>query len=193
MAPLQQTTIDTDAAMAGLAAVTRGLDSDACLLRSRPVPGAHVPEPFRRLLVHEAHMTTTLNAYYGGAVGLEVLESREHGDLYDRRILLRVPDGRVVEYGIARLRLDLIATSIRNEILARQRPLGDILISYDVLRRIEPQWFFEIHLGAACLKHFDVGVEGGAFGRVGRIHCDGEPAIELLEVVVDAKGANRGA
>ena len=36
------------------------------------------------------------------------------------------------------------------------------------------------------LDHFGSGVRQ-AYGRVGLIHCDHQPAIELLEVVADVK------
>ena len=69
--------------------------------------------------------------------------------------------------------------------LAGEIPLGAILITNEVMRRIEPKWYFRFTADAPMAAHFAGG--GAAYGRVGIIHCDGAPAIELLEVVTDHK------
>src|SRR5687767_1782568 len=66
-----------------------------------------VPEPYRRLLVHDHHMTVTVEAFYGSRVDVRVLERRRDGDLYSRKILLVLQsDGRVVQSGVVRIRLN---------------------------------------------------------------------------------------
>ncbi|MBY0228299.1 MAG: hypothetical protein K2W96_03355, partial [Gemmataceae bacterium] len=52
------------------------------------VAGEDVPEPYRSLLVHEHHMTVTVEAHHGGPVDVRVLDRRSDGELYSRRILL---------------------------------------------------------------------------------------------------------
>lgn len=146
-------------------------------------PPTDVPPPFDGLLVHEEHMTTRLAAHHGEPVMLEVMEDRQMGDTYQRKILLTVGDGHVVEVGVARIHLNFTADDVRAEILSKKSPLGDILINHNVLRRIEPKWFLRFEGPPALLAAFDRPLKGPAYGRIGVIHCDGAPAIELLEVV----------
>ena len=159
------------------------LDIDALLADSRCVDPAETPAPYRELLVHNEHMTTKLAAFHGAAVELRVLGERLGAGSYNREIALALPGGDVVEFGAVRVRFQHVPDDVRAEILARQTPLGDILIRHDVLRRIEPRWFVRFGPGSSVLGYFAAGT-GEAYGRIGTIYCDGEPAIELLEVVV---------
>ena len=146
-----------------------------------------LPARYRDLLVHNNHMTSALTAHYGRRVSLRVLEEMQDGDVYSREILLTLDDSdAVVEYGVMRLDLSLVTESVRSQILARTAPLGDVLIRHRVLRRIEPKWFVRFGAGSPLLAHFGTDVNE-AFGRIGIIHCNQKPAIELLEVVVDGR------
>jgi chorismate-pyruvate lyase len=140
-----------------------------------------LPPVARDLLVHEEHMTLKLRAHHGCPVRLEVLNERRDGAIYAREILLLRADNRApAEFGIVRIHENLLPEKAVTEIHARSMPLGDILIANDVLRRIEPRWYFHFERDSA------VGVALGnvaAFGRLGVIHCDHQPAIEVLEAV----------
>ena len=143
-----------------------------------------VPAPFDRLLVHNEHMTDRLRDFYGVGVELRVLAEQTRADVYSREILLTLPgSGQVVEYGIARVHLGYVADPVRAEVLARRSPLGDILVQNDVLRRIEPKWFYRFSAAAAVVGHFRSAFGVEVYGRVGTIFCDDAPAIELLEIV----------
>jgi chorismate-pyruvate lyase len=144
-----------------------------------------IPEPFRWLLVHRNHMTKVLEAQYGRPMELEVVEHHLEGELYTRKILLR-PAGTavVVEFGIVRLNLRFVPDGARAEILERKTPLGAILIRHKVLRRVEPKWYLKFPAAAPLLTAAGMSAVGHpVYGRIGVIHCEGEPAIELLEVV----------
>src|SRR5262245_26398041 len=66
-----------------------------------------VPEPYRRLLVHEHHMTVTVEAHHGDLVNVVVLERRHQGDTYSRKILLALQQtGQVVQFGLVRIHLE---------------------------------------------------------------------------------------
>ncbi len=54
------------------------------------VAGLEVPAPYDRLLVHEPHMTVTLERRHGASVELNVIEQRHVGDDYGRRLTLSV-------------------------------------------------------------------------------------------------------
>ncbi|MFO0926002.1 MAG: hypothetical protein U0736_03060 [Gemmataceae bacterium] len=65
------------------------------------IPADTIPAPYRGLLVHEEHMTVTVEAYHGGPVDVRVMEALEDGDLYAREVLLvHQATGRVVQFGI---------------------------------------------------------------------------------------------
>jgi hypothetical protein len=153
-------------------------------LRWRQAAAAELPEPCRTLLVHDQHMTAVLQAHYGLPVELHVLQEHQDADVYTRLIVLCLQgrSNEVVETGIMRLSLRLMTDGVRREILSRSAPLGDILIRHDVMRRIEPRWFLQLQGRSPLLEPFGRSV-APACGRIGIIHCDGQPAIELLEVV----------
>ncbi|MCZ6815677.1 MAG: hypothetical protein O7F76_03135 [Planctomycetota bacterium] len=151
------------------------------------VESAAVPVPFDDLLVHHRHMTTTLESFHKRPVELRVLQHKQDGDLYSREILLTLSGtDRVVEFGIVQLDLGLVSDAVRAQIMERQTPLGDILIRHNVLRRIEPRWYFRFFGDCPLLRHFGPEHPSVVYGRVGTIYCDHEPAIELLEVVSNA-------
>ncbi len=152
------------------------------------VEAAAVPHPFDRLLVHHDHMTTALEKFHGVRTRLEVLETLHHGDGYSRKILLSAGEsGHVIEVGVARINLTYTTGEVKTEILKREAPLGDILIRHEVLRRIEPKWYFRFDGPASLITAFDRPLSGPVYGRVGIIYCDEVPAIELLEVVAADK------
>ncbi len=151
------------------------------------LPAESLGEPYRTLLVHHDHMTAVLFGYYGRTVDLHVLRRTQIADTYTRFITLTAHDSeQVIETGIVRINLGLLSAPVRQEILGANKPLGSILIDHDVLRRIEPKWYFRLERSCPMLDPFGSGVQQ-AYGRVGLIHCDHQPVIELLEVVADVK------
>jgi chorismate-pyruvate lyase len=144
-----------------------------------------VPEPYHTLLVHEHHMTVTLEAHHGAPVAVHILARRHDGDRYARKIVL-TPEGsnRIVLFGIVRINLGLCSPAVRDQIVAGQTPLGRILIEHDVLRRIEISTYLRIQPGPRQLAWFGLTESMPFYGRLGFIHCDGKPAVELLEIVV---------
>jgi len=148
------------------------------------ISGDEMPEPCRGLLVHGEHMTVTVEAYHGGPVDVRVLASRQDDDIYARKILLvHRATGKVVQFGIVRIDLGLTSEAVRSAILAGDTPLGRILIEHDVMRRIEPMKYVRIRPGPAQMAWFGMTREAPLHGRLAFIHCDGQPAVELLEVV----------
>jgi chorismate-pyruvate lyase len=143
-----------------------------------------MPEPYRSLLVHEHHMTVTVEAHHGSLVDVKVLERKRHDDNYARKILLALQrDGRIVQFGLVLIRLDYCSPEVRAEILEEKTPLGRILINHNVLRRIEPTDYLRVTPGPEMVDWFGLTTSQPAYGRLALIHCDGKPAIELLEIV----------
>ncbi len=148
------------------------------------VPAELVPPPYHELLVHEHHMTVTVEHFYDSLVDVRVLDRRRAGDIYARKILLTLQStGRVVQFGIVRIHLNFCSPAVRRELLAEKTPVGRILIEHNVLRRIEPTAFLRVVPGPAMRGWFGLDRPRPTYGRLALIHCDERPAVELLEVL----------
>jgi hypothetical protein len=145
-----------------------------------------IPVPEDQLLVHHEHMTIVLEKFHRTPVTLHVIENHLDAKYYTRMITLSAGDaGKTVELGIVRLDLSYISPRVRDEILAMKLPLGAILIKHEVHRRIKPRYFLRFPAGGQVLGLFGANYAQNAYGRLGTIFCDGEPAIELLEIVTN--------
>jgi chorismate-pyruvate lyase len=152
------------------------------------VPADEVPPPYHELLVHEHHMTVTVENHHGGTVDVRILARRHTGDFYARKILLALHGtGRIVQFGIMKINLGYCSREVREEIVAGQTPLGRILIQHNVLRRIEPTAFLRVLPDPAMMKWFALDNPVPTYGRLAIIHCNEQPAVELLEIVAPAR------
>jgi chorismate-pyruvate lyase len=130
-------------------------------------------------------MTVTVERYHGDLVNVRILERIRQGEYYARKILLQLQgSGKVVQFGIVRVNLSHCSEPVRNEILAGQTPFGRILIRHNVMRRIEPTAFLRVIPGAAMMKWFNLERPLPTYGRLAYIHCNEQPAVELLEIVI---------
>ncbi len=146
-----------------------------------------IPSAARQLLVHQKHMTWTLNAHYGVPVDVHVMERHRDNDLYSRKIFLTARESQTaVEYGLVRLDFRYMPHTVRDTILQEHAPLGSILINHNILRRIQPRWYLKFPKGSQILTWFDCQPAEDLYGRLGTIYCNGEPAIELVEIVTAA-------
>jgi chorismate-pyruvate lyase len=150
-----------------------------------------VPPPYDRLLVHPHHMTVTVEAHHGDLVDVHILERKQGDDWYARKILLELQKSRkVVQFGMVRVTLPYCGPEVQARILEGKTPLGRILIEHDVLRRIEPTAFVRVLPGPWTEKYFGA-TRAATYGRLALIHCDGRPAIELLEVVAPSEESTK--
>lgn len=148
------------------------------------IAGDQVPHPYQKLLVHNHHMTVTVEAHHGSLVDVRVLDDRLEGDVYARKILLALQTtGKIVQFGLVRIRLEFVSPDVRAEITSRKTPLGRILIQHNVLRTISPTSFLRVLPGPAMMEWFGMKTMTPTFGRTAVITCDDQPAIEVLEIV----------
>jgi chorismate-pyruvate lyase len=151
------------------------------------VQPVRIPTAARRCLAHREHMTEVLHHHHEQSVDLNVQQFVHEGDLYSRRITLTTnPGKKLVECGLVRMDFRYMAPQVRDEILARKTPLGAILIQHNVLRWIEPLWFVQLPPGSDVMKLFGIQTTEPTWGRIAVIYCNGEPAIDLLEIVLNA-------
>jgi chorismate-pyruvate lyase len=147
--------------------------------------GSHeLARDYRMLLAHDSHMTVTVERFHNGPVDVRVLETRMTGTHYARKILLtRQSDGGGVQFGIMRLDFSCVTPAVRREVESQKAPLGRILIEHNVLREVHLTKLWKVSLGDDLARHFSLPSGEITYGRTAVIHCDGEPAVELLEIV----------
>lgn len=145
---------------------------------------ADLPQPARRLLAHDQHMTVTLEEFHQCRVTLEVLRTNVTATHYARKILLhRESDRQIVLFGLVRLALALLSDDIRGEIESQETPLGHVLIRHNVLRTVRLLSLWQIAPGDDLCTRLGVTADKTCYGRTALIYCDGVPAVELLEIV----------
>jgi chorismate-pyruvate lyase len=180
---------DLGTARAALADLCAPFVPDGFVAECEVISPDAIPVPADALLVHHNHMTVALERHYGKAVQVHVLEEHLDEHTYTRKIYLTL-DGtsQVVEWGIARLHLKYLSPEVRAEVLGKQTPLGAILIRHNVHRRIKPRYFVRFPAHNRVIALFGAGSNSfPVYGRLGTIFCNDEPAIELLEIVVNTQ------
>lgn len=162
-----------------------GLFPDATELieSAEHIPSSLTPEPYKSLLVHEQHMTVTMERFHKTSVAVRVIERRLDGDVYSRKILLEsTGDGKVVQFGIVRFDLSYVTQAVRQEILSEATPLGRILINHNVLRHIDLGAIVRVVPGPGLRGLFASAPGLETYGRLATIFCNRKPAVDLLEI-----------
>ncbi|GAA4427065.1 hypothetical protein [Bremerella cremea] len=148
------------------------------------VSAQQTPPPFHQLLAHNEHMTVTVEQFHGCNVDVKVLEKRTDGQYYSRKILLtRQSDGKVVQYGIVRLNCEFLDDEPANEIKSERIPLGRVLIEHNVLREVQLTCLWHVQPAGELQELMALEPNETVYGRTALIYCNGEPAVELLEIV----------
>ena len=143
-----------------------------------------MPQREHGLLVHRRHMTLTLEKYYRDRVTIVPYRVHQQGELYGRQLdLVTESGGLVVMTGIMLVNLACCGSEVRELILAQEVPLGRILIENRILRRGSSETFVRVEARDPFVERFGLATPQPAFGRLATIFYDGEPAVDLLEVV----------
>lgn len=164
-----------------LEALFASLPQPLALPPYQTVAAADIPEPAHQLLVHDSHMTVAMETFHDCKIGVKVLQRQRNDDWYARQILLHpVGTDRVVQGGIVRIHLHMLDPEVQAAILREDTPLGHVLINHEVLRHIEVTSYvrFDTLNDWPGFPH-----NTPAYGRLGILYCDLQPAIELFEVV----------
>ena len=146
---------------------------------------SELPVVYRGLLAHHSHMTVTVERRHGCAVDVQVIRKIRDEQHYSREILLRrQSDRRVVQYGIVRLTTGALANDVLHEIFSEAIPLGRVLIQHGVLTQVQLLALWQVLPSRTLADLMEMPLGMTTYGRTALIYCDGEPAIELLEIVV---------
>lgn len=149
-----------------------------------PIQGGELPEQYRALLDHRDHMTVTVEAWHNSMVDVRVLAEHRNGDFYTRKIVLALQrNGSVVQFGIMRINLASLPKIVRMEVESQALPLGRIMIRHHLLREVELCQLWQITPGPDLRVHLHLQDAVDVFGRTARILVEGQPAVELLEIV----------
>jgi chorismate-pyruvate lyase len=153
------------------------------IARAEHVPGSLVPEPYKRMLVHERHMTVTMEKYHRTSVDVHVLDRKWDGPIYGRKIILTKQGTDIpVQFGIVRFDFQYVTDAVREEIVSERTPLGRVLINHNVLRHIDLGAILKITAGPALIRHLHMDEGDETYGRLATIFCNKRPAVDLLEI-----------
>ena len=87
------------------------------------IPADEMPEPYHRLLVHDQHMTVTVEAHHKSLVDVEVLaEHRDDGNYARKILLVTQKDRKVVQYGIMRFNFRYCSIAVHHCRRDRREP-----------------------------------------------------------------------
>lgn len=149
-----------------------------------PVEAEDLPESYQSLLAHDDHMTVTVEAWHNSLVDVRVVSEHRDADKYARKILLVLQrDGTPVQFGIMRINLAGLPEIVRMEIESQALPLGRIMIRHHLMREVELCQLWRVKPGPELRLHLQLADETPIYGRTARILVEGEPAVELFEIV----------
>jgi len=153
------------------------------LLDAEHVPSSTTPEPYKSMLVHEHHMTVTMETYHRSPVDVRVLDRNPDEHNYARKILLlKQGTSDVVQFGVVRFNFEYVTDEVKQEIIAEKNPLGRVLITHNVLRHIDLNAILRVRCGPALAAHFQCPEGTVTYGRLATIFCNNHPAVDLLEI-----------
>lgn len=149
------------------------------------IDGEEVPEPYRRLLVHQQDMTSTLENYHQQAVRLRVLGREQQGDQYYREVVLELEgSGKPVEFGAIKIHLALFPPGAREEILKERWPLGHILKEFAIVYSSRPKAFLRIASDRLISKVLHLSGVHLLYGRRNTLlDSEDRPLAEIVEIL----------
>jgi len=148
--------------------------------------GEEMPQPYRRLLVHERDMTPTLEAAFGQPIHLRVMQQWISGEWLTRQVLLVLDrEGVPVVFGAIRIHLDAFPLPAREEILQGHRPLGAILQHHRLEHQSRPQAFIRVQADRPISRALRGPSPGSLlYGRLNRLRSlQKETLAEILEIL----------
>src|SRR2546423_993442 len=148
------------------------------------VDGEAVPQPYKRLLVHQNDMTPTLESFHGRDIHLRLLGRRRKGNGYFREVVLLL-DGtdQAVEFGAIKIYLDGFAPAVRRQILEERRPLGHVLQECGVKHTSRPKAFLRLASDRFINEALQLSGANVLYGRRNTLFDPREqPLAEIVEI-----------
>ncbi|CAM2070296.1 hypothetical protein SCOR_33295 [Sulfidibacter corallicola] len=143
-----------------------------------------MPSPQRDLLVHHGDMTLRLQDHYRLPIHLDTLKVMQDGDVLYRKVLLRLSDGRIVEFGVIRIFLDVFPDEVRRLVEACYFPLGGLLHRYQIGHHSSLQGFVTCFSDGILERILGLGATTRLYGRLNRLLTDDDRCIaEVMEIL----------
>ncbi|MGA3186361.1 MAG: hypothetical protein ABSF22_04560 [Bryobacteraceae bacterium] len=155
---------------------------------ARRINGREMPEPYRRLLVHDRDMTPTLEAAYDRKMNLRVLKYELRDEVFSREIVL-IPEGSEspVVFGAIKIFLDEFPAQARELVLERKLPMGTILESQGIKHFSQPDGFFEVEADGAICQALGIPGPVRLYGRRNILgNSTGRKLAQVLEILPPA-------
>lgn len=190
--PRGQSSVLTESGTDTLRALPAAYPLDDFYARARlPLPEiemiepAEMPEPYRRLLVHNNDMTPTLSAYHARVIHLRVLGRQYRDDYYFREVVLVTDETELpVEFGAIRINLALCSRTVRRNILDERVPLGDLLRVHSVPHSSRPKAFFRLKADDVMVRALSLSEPQLLYGRRNTLRDTvGRPLAEVVEIL----------
>ena len=151
------------------------------------VSAEQVPEPQKSLLVHRRDMTTTLERFHGSLCGVEVLERSDDGATYSRLVVLKLENGKPIEFGAITIFLSAFSAHAQDEIRHERRPLGSILHSEKVDHYARPQAFIEVRADDLIRRSLEIEGSPPLYGRCNQLFNGSDVLLaEIVEILPPA-------
>lgn len=147
-----------------------------------------MPEPYRRLLVHNSDMTPTLEAAWGGNLHVRAVRQVRQGSVYMRQSLLLLDGSETVTaMGAISINLDRFPEQARRLILEQHLPLGGILRNHGIEHRCRPAAYFAVSADSIIGNALEVREGRPLFGRR-NVMWDAEERVlaEVIEILPPA-------
>jgi chorismate-pyruvate lyase len=150
---------------------------------------AEIPQPYRQLLVHERDMTSTMEKFHGGRTHLRVLRAATRNGVYEREVVL-VLDGtnRPVEFGALTVHLDLLPATVRDIIVAGERPFGGVLVEHNIPFSSHPKAFIRVEPDAVIGRALGLTRPVQLYGRCNALYdAQGRVLADIVEILPPAE------
>jgi hypothetical protein len=144
-----------------------------------------LPEPARRLLVHQRDMTSTLAECHNSELRVEILQQKRSDDFYLREVFLRtIVADTIVEYGVIAIAMARFLPDQQSAIKAGKTPLGGLLHRFRIPFQSSPICFFSLAAGDRVNPALAVVNHGAAYGRFNHLATPaGEPLAWIMEIL----------
>lgn len=147
------------------------------------IEGHEMPEPYRRLLVHESDMTPTLEAAYGQTIHLHVLKHSLRDNVFSRQVLLVLEDDKTaVEFGGIKIYFDHLPEEAKRLVLEERQPLGTILNTQRVAHESHPSAYLQVTADSVMREAFNLPEPRMLYGRCNVLS---DPARNVIAQVVE--------
>lgn len=149
------------------------------------IDGDAMPDPYRKLLVHEDDMTPTLEMHHGRRIVLNLIMVQHADDAIMREVALVTEDERTpVEFGAIRIALTPFEQDARELILGCRTPLGTILDDFNIDHVCRPSVYFRVRSDDVINLALDLNEPCELYGRRNTLLTpDGRTLADVVEVL----------